>query len=188
MCTDIYLQFYYVHWHLQQCLIQSNSWLIRTPYLSIIDTDVTNLGFRFWTDWFFVLWFYFLCYEFYDKFDLLSPSILDNFIEVKSSVVPMWIKRRSKALILMEGEYDLTTVLFCLCDEQSNITYCLLVQRTNKQEVKRQDALLMILLPWGLLCCVSHNTSSGQLFTVFVTTHNNGKLFKDQSFVKTFYC
>ena len=38
----------------------------------------------------------------------------------------------------MEKEYDPLTVLFCLCDEQSNITYCLLVQRTNKQEVNRQ--------------------------------------------------
>ena len=33
ICTDIYSQCYFVHWHLQQCLIQL---IIMMPYLSII--------------------------------------------------------------------------------------------------------------------------------------------------------
>ena len=74
----------------------------------------------------------------------------------------MWIKRRSKALILMEGEYDLATVLFCLCDEQSNITHCLLVQRTDKQKVKKQDGGVQ------LQCFVTDTAALGPFMLVIV--------------------
>ena len=42
VCTDIYSQCYFVHWHLQQCLTQSNlldDWM---PYLSAIASNVTE--------------------------------------------------------------------------------------------------------------------------------------------------
>ena len=61
----------------------------------------------------------------------------------------------------MEGEYDLPTVLFCLCDEQSNITHCLLVQRTNKQEVKRQDGGVQ------LQCFVTDTAALGAFYVAY---------------------
>ena len=150
--------------------------------------------FSVWTDWLFVLWSYFLCYEFYDKFDLFGPSIRDNSMQLKVLLWLMLVKRwyhihisRRHWFWWKRNMIHWQCCFVCVMNSLTLHTVYLCRGQTNKRWIGKAGeyscyALLLILLPWGLLCCVSYDTSSGQLFTVFLTTHNNGKLFKDQSF------